>query len=515
MASGKSSVGAALAARTGAPLVDLDRVVEARAGVTVAELFRARGEAEFRALERAALGEVLARGDGPVVALGGGTLVDRAARLDALDRAVVVTLDVDPAELVRRALAQGGRPLLEGPDPAGRVGELLQARAGVYAECHARLAAGDRPVEAIAADVEGIWRRDPCCVAAGDRSYRVEVGRDLAAGVPELVGAGRPWLVVTDEHVAPLHVASRVSAWRAEGHPAELLVLPPGERHKTVASLTSIWERALASGLDRGSTFVAFGGGVVGDVTGFAAATYQRGVAWIGLPTTLLAQVDASVGGKTAVDLGPVKNVVGAFWQPRRVLCDVSTLATEPMRGFVAALAEVVKTALIGDPGLFSLLEDHADSMVRRDPDVVSQLVRRSVRVKARIVSADERETGLRAVLNLGHTIGHALESQGGFDELAHGEAVALGLVAILRWGERLGVTPPALRARTVSLLSRLGLPTELSAEALERAAPYLGSDKKRAGARVTLVLAREVGDVTTRSVDLGELARALPSLAG
>jgi 3-dehydroquinate synthetase len=225
--------------------------------------------------------------------------------------------------------------------------------------------------------------------------------------------------------------------------------------------------------------------------------------------------VDASVGGKTGVDLESAKNAVGAFWQPSAVLCDVHYLRTESKRGFVSALAEVVKTALIGDAEMFTLLEANAERISERDPELSAELVRRCVRVKARIVSFDERESGLRAVLNLGHTVGHALEAQAGYTTLTHGEAVSLGLVAALRLGEALGQTPKDLSERTLALLRRLGLPASLSGQPLEAAAALIGHDKKRAGSDVRFVVARELGHVETMPVPLDELRRRVVALTG
>jgi shikimate kinase/3-dehydroquinate synthase len=224
--------------------------------------------------------------------------------------------------------------------------------------------------------------------------------------------------------------------------------------------------------------------------------------------------VDASVGGKTAVDLPGAKNSVGAFWQPSSVICDVAFLATEPERGYVSALAEVVKTAIIGDPELFDLVEREATGARARDAGLLEELVRRSIRVKARVVSADEREGGLRASLNLGHTIGHALEAQGGYGHLSHGEAVSLGLVAALNIGVGMGETPEPLARRTVDLLRAVGLPTELDKQPLEPALELLQNDKKRRGSQIRFVLARGLGDVCLRDLPLAELReRSLESV--
>ncbi|HSC88444.1 MAG TPA: 3-dehydroquinate synthase [Polyangiaceae bacterium] len=522
MATGKSTVGRLVAERLSAQFVDLDALIERVAGTSIASLFAERGEAGFRALEAEQLDDLL-RADGGyplVVSLGGGSLLDRSRRVELLFRCVVVTLTASPDEIVRRALRQEGsgaaRPLLSGGDPDERVRFLLEQRAAAYAECHGRVATDGRTLEDIASDVVDIVRRDPVPVAAGLASYTVDIGSDLTERhLPRLLGRSSGTLLVTDENVGVLHGAAVRRAQREQSGPSAEIVLEPGEEHKNLAGLERIFEVAYEHNLDRNATFVGLGGGVVTDMTGFAAATWVRGVRWVGLPTTLLSMVDASVGGKTAVDFRTAKNAVGAFWQPSGVICDVRTLETETDRAFTGALSEVVKTALVGDPGLFTLLEERADAVARRDPEVITQLVERSVRVKARVVSLDERESGLRATLNLGHTIGHALESSGGYSALTHGEAVSLGLVAALRLGEQLGETPAALTARTLGLLERLGLPKRLGRDELRDATRLIGHDKKRSGNAVRFVFARELGDVTTRQLPLDDLMRWTPDLAG
>jgi shikimate kinase/3-dehydroquinate synthase len=514
MASGKSTLGRLVAERAGQLFVDLDERVEQRAGLRISEIFAARGEAAFRQLEADALDEVLAGGRPVVVALGGGALLGRARRLRAIDAGVVVTVEASIDEIVRRNARQPGqRPLLDAADARQRIESLLELRAPAYVECHARLDTTSEPLEVLAERVLDVWRRDGVGVAAGEQSYTVEIGSHIAAaGARSWAEKASRVLLVSDRNVAPLHAAALRAALGGEAK-VELIELPAGEAHKTLATVESIWHRASAIGADRSSLFVGLGGGVVTDITGFAAAGWMRGVSWVGIPTTLLAMVDASVGGKTAVDLGQAKNCVGAFWQPAQVFCDVAYSVTEPARGN-SALSEVVKTALIGDAPLLDYLESHAERVLARDPAVITELVRRCVRVKARVVGEDAREQGFRAALNLGHTIGHALEAVAGFDRLSHGEAISLGLVAALRLGERLGVTAPDLVTRTIALLDRLGLPTDLSKEPLEQAASLIGLDKKRRGSSVKFVLARAAGDIQFRSLELRELERAARELA-
>ncbi|HEY4103896.1 MAG TPA: 3-dehydroquinate synthase [Polyangiaceae bacterium] len=518
MATGKTTIGAAVARAADRPFIDLDQMVETEAGVSVETLFATRGESAFRGLESACLTRVLDEAEGsaeaPVIAVGGGALMARELRLRALDECVVVTLEASPAELVRRAQKQGPRPLLAGADPDKRVRELLGLRACAYAEAHARISCEASP-EQVAERVREVWLRDELAVAVGEASYAVQISRGILGERAAAHLGQRPVCVlVSDRNVAALHGRALERALSATNSRIIRIDFEPGEAHKNVASVENVWRAALEGSADRQAVFIGFGGGVVTDMTGFAAATYMRGVRWICIPTTLLAMVDASVGGKTGVDLTTAKNAVGAFWQPSAVICDIDLLASESRRGFVSGLAEVVKTAVIGDPELFELLERDVERVATRDPDLCVELVRRSIRVKARVVSFDERESGMRAVLNLGHTVGHALEAEAGYSRLTHGEAVSLGLVAALKLGEVLGQTPSELSRRTLELLRRLGLPIELDGRALQAAAKLIGHDKKRAGSSVRFVFARELGRVEAQPIALADLAAHVVALA-
>jgi 3-dehydroquinate synthase len=325
------------------------------------------------------------------------------------------------------------------------------------------------------------------CVPLAERTYRVEVG----AGVRSLLDGSLEPILVTDDVVWPL-VRERMPklAYRAE------VILPSGEAHKTIESVARIWDTALDVGIDRRAVLVAVGGGVIGDLTGFAASTLMRGIRFVQVPTTLLAMVDASVGGKTAVDRPQGKNLVGAFHQPSLVLADTDLLDTLPDRELRSGMAEVVKTALIGDGELFEMLETGTVDRV--------EMVRRCIALKSRVVASDERdETGARAALNFGHTVGHALEAHGGYSRLTHGEAVSLGMIAALRIGVARGITDPSLLERARTVLSKLGLPTNLDGEPWREALPRILSDKKREGAKVAFVLLERLGH--TRNVPLSE----------
>ena len=300
--------------------------------------------------------------------------------------------------------------------------------------------------------------------------------------------------LVVDSTVAGLHAAPVVTALRGAGLEVELFELPAGEEAKTLRTLEGLYRGFAALPLNRGDVVVALGGGVVGDLAGFAAATWNRGVAVVQVPTTLLAQVDAAVGGKTGVNLPEGKNLVGAFHQPLAVVADTATLATLPGRELRAGLGEVVKYGFIADVAVLDLLEQRAEEVLAGDEALLAELVRRSIAVKAAVVAGDEREAGRRALLNYGHTIGHAIESLTGYGIYRHGEAVGLGMVAAARLGERLGVSEAGLAARTVAVLELLGLPTGGVALDPGQVWAVLARDKK-VSAGVRFVLCRRPGD--------------------
>jgi 3-dehydroquinate synthase len=332
-------------------------------------------------------------------------------------------------------------------------------------------------------------------VSLGERSYSVHVGRHLlddSSVFSDVLGGGRV-LVVTNETVAPLYLEHLENTLGARL--ADSLVLPDGESYKTLDTVSRIFDRLAAGHFRRDTILVALGGGVIGDLAGFAAACYMRGIAFVQVPTTLLAQADASVGGKTGVNHPSGKNLIGAFHQPRAVLADTATLDTLPDREYRAGLAEVVKAAMIADADFFDWLESNSDEVHGRHAASLIELISRAVRIKADIVAGDEREAGQRALLNLGHTFAHALETTTGYRRWLHGEAVAIGLVQATRLALRMGRCEATVPHRISSLLEGLGLPTaipaDLGAEALRAA---MGLDKKAHAGGLRLILPEAVG---------------------
>jgi shikimate kinase/3-dehydroquinate synthase len=516
MGSGKSTVGRLVAERLGWPFVDLDRAIEERAGRSTSEIFRDHGEAAFRTMERE-----LARGtaalEAPhVCALGGGTVVDADTRRVLAQAGTIVTLTAPVDELLRRVDGETGRPLLDRRGTTRRevLEGLLAARASAYAEAHAVIDTRDASPEQLAERVIAAVREEPILVPLGTASYRARVTTGLDA-LESLVSAIGPSSVVlvTDENAAVHATRART---KLGALPVVDVVLPPGEAHKTIASVERIWDTALAARVDRDALVLAVGGGVVGDVAGFAAATLLRGTAVAHVPTTLLAMVDSAIGGKTGIDHAEGKNLVGAFHQPRFVLADLTSLATLPDRELASGLGEVVKSAWIAGEAEVAMLERDAPALCLRDPAALARAIRMSLRLKASIVAADPHERGVRAHLNLGHTVGHALETASGY-ALRHGEAVALGLVAALRLGRALGDARTEDVERMVALLAALGLPTDLEARFDPAAARYLAADKKRASGRIRFVVPGAPGIVRLEPLDpavirglvLGNLAAA------
>lgn len=350
-------------------------------------------------------------------------------------------------------------------------------------------------------------------VALGERSYPIRIGRGLLDRSSGWRAAlrGRQALIVTDEIVGA-HYRDRVAAGLA-GLDHATVTIPAGEAHKTLDQVQRVFDSLATMRANRDVTLIALGGGVIGDLAGFAAACWMRGVAFVQMPTTLLAMVDSSVGGKTGVNLPAGKNLVGAFHQPRCVIADTDTLDTLPPREYRSGLAEVVKYGAIGDRAFFEWLEAHADALVAREPTVLAEAIAISCRNKAAIVARDEREDGERALLNFGHTFGHALETEAGYGSLLHGEAVAIGMVMAARLSTRIADAPPRDADRLAALLERLELPTRLP-DAVEpgRLLEPMRLDKKNLDGRLRLILWDRLGAAHARFVDADRVAAFVSS---
>ena len=533
MATGKSSVGRHLAIVLGYDFLDLDALIEAEAGMPIAQIFATQGEAAFRALE-SRMAERVAGRPGCVVATGGGTVAN-PRNLAALQQSgVVVSLTADPEIILSRIGPEDDRPMLQGEDRRRRIRELMEQRASAYAKADLIVDTSSRTVEQVVeyiAEVlpmESLETRDMATpepspgfqgetirVNLGKRGYDIHVGSDLLRHTGAMIrplGLGRRLGLVTHPVLAEVHAYAPAVAdsLRGAGHEVSVVTVPAGEESKSLEQTSRLYRELVQARLDRGSAILALGGGVIGDLAGFVAATLFRGIAFVNLPTTLLAQVDSSIGGKTGVNLPEGKNLVGAFHQPQLVVADVLTLHTLPEREFRSGLAEVVKHAMIADQELFRTLEEAADRILARDPAVLQTIVARNCAIKARVVEVDEREGGLRAILNFGHTVGHALESALGYGSITHGEAVAHGMLVAASLSVRRGLCPEEDAARLRSLLTRFGLlgASLPSPEVLET---YMFNDKKTRDGVLQFVLTLGIGNANLAPIfDRNELRAGL-----
>lgn len=339
-------------------------------------------------------------------------------------------------------------------------------------------------------------------VELGANSYEISIGENIFGRVADFVAASNftKILLVTDSNVHDKFAAALTDIFTARGLGYDVAVIPAGELSKSLAVAETLYTRAIESRLDRKSVIIALGGGVVGDLAGFVAATYLRGVNFIQVPTTLLAQVDSSVGGKTAVNHRLGKNLIGAFYQPRAVFIDIATLKNLPEREIKAGLAEVIKYGVIRDEKFFNYLEQNVDKILSRAPEILTQIVRRSCEIKADVVSHDEKEAGLRRILNFGHTIAHAVEEETGYSAYSHGEAVAIGMVGAAIISEKIGLTAPETVTRLKNLIERLGLKTACTGCEVDKIYAALFRDKKTVGGKINWVVMKTLGAVEISS---------------
>jgi shikimate kinase/3-dehydroquinate synthase len=512
MGAGKTSIGRRLAARLGMPFRDADVEIELAAGCSVPELFTRYGEAAFRDGERRVIRRLLSA-EPLVLAFGGGAFLDRDTRATVRDEAVSVWLRCDLPTLMRRVAGRDHRPLLQGGDPAAIMRALMARRYPIYAEADVVVECGDESPEITTGRVLGSvlgWRRPRrLAVNLSAGGYDVVIGDGLLSRAGAHLAPVMPQkraVVVTDETVAALHLpALRAGLAETEIAVSEIVV-PPGEASKNLETFAAVVDGLLAAKVERRSTVIALGGGMIGDLAGFAAAATLRGLPFVQMPTTLLAQVDSSVGGKTGINTAHGKNLIGAFHQPRLVLADTATLATLPGRELRAGYAETVKAGLIGDRQFFAWCEAHGAAVVGGDREAQAEAIRRACAFKASVVSDDEREEKLsdgRAVLNLGHTFGHALEAEYGYGGgILHGEAVAVGIGLAFRLSTRLGLCPRDETERVLAHLAGVGLPSELSMLNRRFSAAalvgHMGRDKKMQDGALKFVLARGIGEAFT-----------------
>jgi shikimate kinase / 3-dehydroquinate synthase len=524
MGAGKTSVGKRLAAKLGLPFVDADAEIEAGAQLTISEIFERFGEAYFREGERKVIARLLTSGQ-VVLATGGGAFMNATTRENIARHGVSIWLKPGFDVLLARVRKKSNRPLLKTADPERTLRQLLDERSPIYAladhtiESHD--AAHDSVVEAIFQRLKGARGSDAEALSQGKRRVDVPLGAraysiligpgalDDAGAEIARIAPGVNCAVVTDARVAPLYLDRLAASLDRAGLRFTSIVCPPGEGSKSYSEFARVVDSLIEARIERRDIVIALGGGVVGDLAGFCAASLRRGVRLVQIPTTLLAQVDSSVGGKTGINSRHGKNLIGAFHQPSLVLADTACLNSLSERDFRAGFAEVVKYGLIGDHSFFEFLESNWRDIFAGGPSRV-EAIAISCTAKARVVVADETEQGERALLNFGHTFGHALEKLTAYDpaRLVHGEGVAIGMALAFRFSRELGLCSGQDAVRVEAHLKAVGLPTRIGdipdfkgdPESLLAA---MRQDKKVERGKLTFILAKSIGEAfVARDID-------------
>ncbi len=532
---GKTEVARLIAERLGWQAVDSDDTIVEAAGKPIPAIFRDDGETHFRTLEHTALGELCSQTK-IVIAAGGGAVLSAENRQLMADGSFIVCLEARPETILARLRPQFetdpvARPLLATADPLSRIRELKSFRQPYYALADHTVHTDGLTMEQVAAEVVHAWRQlsatvlehegrvaalaaapsareadAPYCQPAGaacvvrtsSATYPVFVSwgalADLRQRMADVGLAGRAYLI-SDSMVHARWGAAAKEALREGGLRVAWHVVPAGETSKSLETAASIYDWLVSERAERGEAIVALGGGMVCDLAGFVAATFVRGLPLVHVPTSLLAMMDAAIGGKVAVNQKEGKNLIGAFYQPRLVLADVSILQSLPPRELTAGWAEVIKHALIMDEELLRLLEENADAIMSLEPAVTTAVISGSIALKAAVVSEDEREeTGRRTILNYGHTIGHGLEAAAEYTGMLHGEAVAVGMAGAARIAHRLGLLPPEVAERQDALIARFGLPLRASGVDPAKVLAATALDKKVKGGAIGWVLLEGIG---------------------
>ncbi len=556
MGAGKTTVGRALAKRLNKRFVDSDHEIEARTGASIPLIFEIEGEASFRQREAEVIRDLTAQND-LVLATGGGAILNADNRRLLQSRGTVIYLRASVNAILQRTSHDKNRPLLQTADPRKTVEELFRLREPLYNEIadivietgrpnvqflmqsiltqldktvdkpidHSATAPSDNRISdlpmpsdvllssAVSNDISTIKLQ----VDLGERSYPITIGQSILAD-KDVVAAqiqGARVAIVTNTVVAPLYLQQLTQTLQAAGKQVVSVVLPDGEEEKNWASLMAVFDMLLAEKCDRKTTLIALGGGVIGDLTGLAAATYMRGVPFVQIPTTLLSQVDSSVGGKTGINHPLGKNMIGAFYQPQAVVADTSTLNTLPARELSAGLSEVIKHGAIIDAPFFAWIETNIAKLVAKDPAALAYAIKRSCEIKADVVRQDEREGGLRAILNFGHTFGHAIEAGMGYGVWLHGEAVGCGMVMAAELSQRLGYIDVASKARIVALVQAAGLPTIAPDLGVQRWLELMEVDKKNEGGQIKFILLKPLGKTVITTVPQEVLLQTLSACVG
>jgi len=558
---GKSLVAREIAGQLGWDFIDTDNEIVSLAKKPIAEIFSSDGEGKFRKLEREAIKRA-SRHSHRVIATGGGAIVDPQNRAKLARNGFIVCLEARPETIYQRLFQESShgseiRPLLKGDNPLEHIRQLKAQRQPYYDDVDLVINTDDLSIDDVAKEVVKGWRllRDarndkgrarndtPPVIArsaATKQSHappglprlrlamteKAKAGNDVAEDVAcwvetatqrcpifvgygslgrlgeklKKVGSSRVAIVISDGNVSRLYGDRVQEILKAAGFAVNSFVVPPGEESKSINTAIDIYNFLIKKRVERDDILIALGGGMIGDLAGFVAATYLRGIPWVQVPTSLVAMVDASIGGKVAVNHHEGKNLIGAFYQPNFVLADTQTLATLPKRELTSGWAEVVKYGLILDKEFFEFLESNAGRLIKLEQDVVSKAIIRSASLKAQVVSQDEKERGQRIILNYGHTVAHGLEAATRYSQFLHGEAVAIGMMGAAKLSQKSGILPANVVKRQQSLLQKFGLPTSFSSTGLAEIAEAMEVDKKTRAKKIRWVLLEDIGKTAIRA---------------
>ncbi|MFZ6746887.1 bifunctional shikimate kinase/3-dehydroquinate synthase AroKB [Undibacterium sp. JH2W] len=541
MGSGKTTVGRALAKKLNKRFIDSDHEIEARTGVSIPVIFEIEGEASFRQREADVIRDLTGQ-ENIVLATGGGAVLNAESRKYLHERGIVIYLRAGIQSILQRTRHDKNRPLLRTTDPRKKLEELESQRAPLYQEvAHVSIETGRPNVQFLVQSVLDKLAQEKLLdipeallshskinmseqssastntvlnVDLGERSYPITIGTSLLSDGQFLQSKikGKKTVIITNTVVAPLYLATLETALRTAGKEVLSVVLPDGEEQKNWASLMLIFDALLEHKCDRKTTLLALGGGVIGDMTGFAASAYMRGIPFVQIPTTLLSQVDSSVGGKTGINHPLGKNMIGAFYQPEAVIADIGSLQSLPDNELSAGLAEVIKHGAIIDTVFFDWIEANMAALRAKDPKALTHAILRSCEIKADIVRQDEREGGLRAILNFGHTFGHAIESGLGYGKWLHGEAVGCGMVMAADLSCRLGMIDYVTKTRIKQVVEAAGLPSVAPDLGEERWLELMEVDKKNEGGKIKFILLKPLGQAHIMTVPKEILLQTLRS---
>lgn len=519
MGSGKTTVGKMLARQLGKTFIDCDEEIQKRTGVKISHIFDVEGEEGFRLRETAVIQD-LTKLDNLVLATGGGAVLI-ADNCDALRKnGVVIYLKSGVHDLWQRTRHDHNRPLLQTENPRAKLQELYEQRDSLYTAVADHIVHTgkqsvqtliNRLIKKINSPVDpfpSIHNMQTLDVGLAERSYQIHIGQNLLSHAELLIKhiPGKRVAIVSNTTVAPLYLEKLVNTLTTKDIHVHSIILPDGEQYKNSASLNAIFDFLLTNRCERTTPLIALGGGVIGDLTGFAAATYLRGVPFIQIPTTLLAQVDSSVGGKTGINHPLGKNMIGAFYQPKVVIADVSTLSTLSDKELRAGIAEIIKYGLIRDLAFLEWLEHNMEKLLKRDAEALQYAIVRSCQNKADVVGNDEKESGERALLNLGHTFGHAIENAMGYGVWLHGEAVAAGTIMAADLSRRMGWLTEQDVERTKAIFMAASLPILGPQLGTEKYLHLMGLDKKVADGKIRFVLIKALGQAVITSDVPGDL---------